>query len=248
MKLHVQGLGDLIGNRAFGEGGLKPVIPAEKIVRVYDPTDHECVGDGRLGAAPVIRRRSRVGACAMRPDLQSIPVGPGNAATAGADRDQFHRRQADGKTLIEKRLRIFFERIPVDKPDVETGAAHIRGDDLVLSQLVAEKTCRHQPGDGAGIDHRHRLASHIRRAPGAPCGRDDLYRMGQLVGRQPGIEILNISLRNRPHIGVYNGRDRTFEFAHARGDFMRQADRKTGRRLPNQGRYLLLMFRVPECP
>ena len=102
---------------------------------------------GGLGAAAPIGGGPRVRAGTLRADMKPVAIRPGDTAAAGADRDQFYRRQRDRKAVVEERAGVFFEGIAVDQTDIETCAAHVSRDDLVVAELIAEKTCRYQPAD-----------------------------------------------------------------------------------------------------
>ena len=69
--------------------------------------------------------------------------------------------------MIEKRLRVLFQRVAVDQSDIETGAPHVRCDDFVVSQLIAQKTAATSPATGPELttDTARRLISAARAAP-----------------------------------------------------------------------------------
>ena len=248
LQVKPEGLGDTLGNCARRQCRVEFVGAAEEIFRIDNTADQQRVGDGRFGAAPAIGRRAGIRSRALRADMKAIAVCPGDAAAAGTDRHQLYRRQRDRQALVEIRPRVFFKRIAVDQADIETGAAHIGGDDLVVTELIAQETRRDQSADRAGIDDRDGLPADIRRPRGAAVRRDDLNRVRQSGRGQTAVEIADIRLGERPDIGVDDRGDSPFEFAHFRRNLMGQADRYTRCDLRTYCRYTLFMYRVAECP
>jgi len=74
-------------DRARGQRRLQREPPADEIVRIEATEDQVRIGDGRLVAAEVVARGSRVGASALRSDSEeSTRIDVGDRAAASADR------------------------------------------------------------------------------------------------------------------------------------------------------------------
>ena len=138
----LQRLGDLLGDAARGGIGVELHLTAEEVVGI-EPTKHDIgVGDGRLGAAPAVADRARIGARALRADLERADVvDPGDRAAAGADLDHVDHRQhhrmarriaADVVAGRERRLAV------LDQARLGGGAAHVERDHVVVAERLAD--------------------------------------------------------------------------------------------------------------
>src|SRR5947207_430312 len=80
-RSHLERIVDLPPDSLRGGLGIENHPPAEEIVRIEAPEREIRVGDGGLRAAAAIADRPRLGACALRADLQGADiVDPGDAA------------------------------------------------------------------------------------------------------------------------------------------------------------------------
>ena len=107
--------------------------PAEEVPRIEEAEDHVGVGDGRRGAAPAVAGGPRVGARALRSDVQDLAGHARDGAPAGAQRVDVERGERDlrdAHPLLpgELRLAVLQER------DVGAGAPHVEGDQVALAE------------------------------------------------------------------------------------------------------------------
>src|SRR5262249_28463859 len=87
-------IGDPLLDAAPRAVGIELHLAAEEIVGIKPPEHHVGVGDGRLGAAAAIADRTRIGARALRPDLERPDiVDPPHRAAAAAALDHIDHRQ-----------------------------------------------------------------------------------------------------------------------------------------------------------
>ena len=143
-------------------------LAAEEAVGADAAEDDVGVGDGQLGAAAPIADRARVGAGAVRTDLERADlVDPGNAAAAGADLHdvdhRHHRRMAvrisaDVIALGDGRLAAMHEA------GLGRGAAHVEGDGVLVAEIAADLRGRNDAADRPGFHHGDRhLLGGVRR-------------------------------------------------------------------------------------
>ena len=153
------------------------MVPPRKLLRI-EPAEHDIgVGDGRFGAAAAIADRARVGAGALRSDLQRADlVAPGDRAAAGADLDhvdhRHHDRMAAGiaADIIARR----HGRLAVaDQACLGGGAAHVERDDVAVAELLADLRRGDDAADRAGFHHRHRALLRDFRRHHAAVGAHD---------------------------------------------------------------------------
>ena len=131
-------------------------------------------------------------------------VDVGNGTAAGAHGDDVDHGDAGGIALHravvgQLSLAVF------DQAHIDTGAAHVKGDDLVQSHLLA---------DVNGTDHTGRRTGH-RRLNGTVyrlCNGDDrAVGLGD-IGSHPNarlldgtLEVVDVLLHHRPQIGIEHG-------------------------------------------
>ena len=146
-------------------------------------------------------------------------IGGRDAAATGADGYHAYRRRQHRQALVEEWLPVLLKHAARDQPDIEAGAAHVAGDDIVISQFPADMPRRHQTADRTGIDDRNRLAGHLV-GQGHPTGtfhylnRGDQPPSGEFILKRS-----DIAFGHRPDKGVDHGGHHAFEFADARRDF-----------------------------
>ena len=137
---------------AIAFGGGSPVDlqrAAGKEIGIQIAEQQIGVGHGRRGPAASITGRARLRAGAVRPDLEQTDlIATRDAAAAGADLDQFDRRQADrqaaafDKALLPRRLEpVGDQRLAaIDQAQLGGGAAHIKGEQVVDPVARRRKT------------------------------------------------------------------------------------------------------------
>ena len=107
---------------------------AEEIIRIEIAADEVGVGDGRPRAAAAVAGRARIGAGALRPDVEeAAAVDPGDRAAAGGDRRHVERGHVDlaARDHAFGRLQ---RRAAFDEGDVGAGAAHVERDEPALAR------------------------------------------------------------------------------------------------------------------
>ena len=89
-------IGDVRLERGARGGDIERLRAAEEIIRIEIAADEVGVGDGRPRAAAAVAGRARIGAGALRPDVEkAAAVDPGDRAAAGRDRRHVERRHVD---------------------------------------------------------------------------------------------------------------------------------------------------------
>ena len=95
--VHPQRLGDLRSDGLFRGTAIERHASAQEEIRVQVAEQQVGVGDRRFSAAAAVARWARVGASALRPDLQKPKtIDPRDGPTAGANLDQVDHRHLDG--------------------------------------------------------------------------------------------------------------------------------------------------------
>ncbi len=118
---------------------------AVEVVRIDVAEDDVGIGQRRLLPAASIADRARIGASALRPDLDQPHVSAREAAAAGADLEQFERRHVDRQSAAfaithlvdleagrDRRIRA------VDGPELRRGPAHVEGEDMIATFLLTD--------------------------------------------------------------------------------------------------------------
>src|SRR5207302_10227006 len=122
------------------------------------PERERCIGDGGLGAAAAVARRSRPCSGAARADSkQAADVDICDRAAAGADRADVDPRglhgQPDDRALVEE-LRAALD----DQAGVEARAADVRRDRIADPELAREPGCALRSGYRPGPERLERPA------------------------------------------------------------------------------------------
>ena len=184
-----------------------------QLAGVKTAKNHVGVGDRRQIAATPVADGPRVGAGALRPDLEEAGfVDPRDRPAAGADGADIDHRNVDRHRIFDLDL-VRHRRLAVaDQRHVCRGAAHVIADEV--------RPVGAAPGIGggnhAGGRPRHnglrRLANHPVRRDGAAIAVHHqklaaIAAIGKLVG-----EPLHIPLQKRLHRGVHRRRHPALEF------------------------------------
>ena len=150
---------------------MEPHLAAEEIVGVEVAEQQVGVGDRRRRASCAVAGRPGLGARAVGADAQQAErIDPGDAAAAGADLDEVHRRR------LEKQAAAFLEasharhlelggarRLAAgDQRDLGGRAAHVEGENVGRAEPLGEMRGDRDAGSGPGLDQPHReLAGEI---------------------------------------------------------------------------------------
>ena len=147
-------LGDPLADRLLGGVAVQRHAPREELVRA-EVAEHEVgVGDRRLGPAELVGHRARVGAGALRADLEPVAqraVDPGDRAAAGTDRQRLQHGGRDHPLVDDRVELVVAHRVPDDQADVERRAADVGGDDVVRAELAGDVTRADQAGDRPAV-------------------------------------------------------------------------------------------------
>ena len=128
-ELHLQRLGDLARQRRARRRDVEHLRAAEEIFRIEKAADQVGVGDGRPRAAAPVADRARIGAGALRADIEkAAAVDPGDRAAAGRDRGHVERRHVD-LPARDGALGHLERHAALDEGDVGAGAAHVERDE-----------------------------------------------------------------------------------------------------------------------
>ena len=151
-------------------------------VRV-DVTEHDIgIGDGGVGAAEIVRCRPRHGAGALGPDLQAVAHGgvqPGDRAAAGPDGTRLQDGHIHPPAVDEGMVLVEPAAAGHHQAEVEAGAAHVRDDDIIIAERLADvgpaDESRHRSAI-KGLDGRG--AEDLRHAAAVVHHHDDLVVAG----------------------------------------------------------------------
>ena len=151
-------------DRARRGRGIEAHLAAEKELRVEIAEHQIGIGHGRLVAALPVAGRARIGAGAVRPDLeQPEAVDPGDAAAAGADLDHLDHRHLDRQAaaLLEAVLAVDLEICRdqgfamLDQAGLGGGAAHVEREQARAVDQPAVVGGGERAGGRAGLDQAH---------------------------------------------------------------------------------------------
>ena len=205
----------------FGLAGIELHLAAQESARRADAQGHIGVGDGGLGAAAVVAGGAGKGTGAARTHLQHPSASSQAMSCRRADGRDIH-----GGSSGEIAHGVLGGRdLTIDHGDVDAGAAHVEGDQLVVADHAPMKAAPMTPEAGPG----ERL--HRRRRPpprSSPCRiwwkiRQVMPAVGGLLGQ--GIEV---AAHPPADIGVDDADQQRFALALLRPD-LRGADIDVGK-------------------
>ena len=197
--------GDLVGNTVLSRRQIEPKLAAEKVIRAQIAQNQIGVGHGWRRAAAAIANGSGIGAGACRPDLQHAAfIDDGDATAARADSANIehgkrHCVAAHRSFRGETHLAVLDER------NVEARAAHVHGDEILITGSRSAENTRHRP---ARRSRQKRATGKARRHFGrhhAAVGLHDqqsAVKPGALQARRQAFEITG---QNRSDVGVKRG-------------------------------------------
>ena len=126
-----------------------------------DGTDHDVgIGRGGLDAAFAVAGRAGIGTGALRADAQhAAVVDPGDRAAARTDRDDVEHRRADRQSV---NLAFRGQRRPavLHQADVGRGAAHVEGDEILVTRARGLARGADHAGRRAGIKRGDSALAH----------------------------------------------------------------------------------------
>ncbi len=225
--VHMQGIGDVALQRRARRTGVERLRAAEEVIGVEVAAYEVGVGDRGPGTAASIAGRPRIGAGALRPDIEeAAAVDPGDRAAAGGDRRHVERGYVD----LPARDHPLgdFERHPAfDEGDVGAGAAHVEGHKAAPRVLAREIGARLRAGGGAGKQRMHGVAAGDRRRKRhhAAVRLHQKTLLGpDPVGIQTAVEMTDVVHHDRLEISVEQRRREPRPFADARQHLARQRD------------------------
>lgn len=235
VHVQAQSVADLLYRR-LGRLHVQLHLSAQKLGRQVSD-DEVGVGHGRLRPSLAVAGGPRVSAGRLRPH----PKRPshlrhvGDRAAPGAHRANVHARHLDRDDLAGKPPAVGNLRLPLDRhlpvlaeSDVRGGPTHVEGEDVLVACAAGDVEC---PGDASGwageyaVDRvlRRYLSSHetgIRTEQIELPGHSDLFH-----GR---LEVANIGLHSRPHIGVEAGSEGALVLAELGENVGGDGDGKAG--------------------
>jgi hypothetical protein len=214
------------------------------------------VGDRRLFAAQSVARRSRIRAGRVRTDAQGTTrIDPGDAAPTGADLGEIDRGNLDRHpgslaSAAEAARAADVEVVGDVGPTVTHDtrfrgrAPHVERDDIAPTDVAADVLGRDHSRGGPGLDRVHR-------PPGRERGRHDAAaRAHDVDGRrdarvaQSALEVDEVSLHHRAHVGRHQGGRGSLVLAKLGPDLRGRHDREVRQRRPGQARHPSLVVGV----
>ncbi len=135
--VHSQRLGDILADRLMRSFDIQAHLTAEEILRVDDAQHHIGIGDRRLDTASPVAGRTRRRARAFGANREVTVLHAGDRSAARTDGGHLDRRQGHVETpFLAHRLE---QRLTVDdQADIEAGAAHVGGQDVLVAQQLTE--------------------------------------------------------------------------------------------------------------
>ena len=237
--------GDLLRDGSFGGVAVERHGAAEEPGRAEPAEDEVGVGVGRLFAAALVGRRTRVGAHALRPVAQAAArVDPGDAAAAGADGDDLDRGEHDRVAELDRPLVGDAHLTAVHQRDVGAGAAHVEADGVVEAALAGEEGAGHGPRCRAGDGDAGGVAGDRLRGHDAAAGVEDedvafVLAIAQAVG-----EIRQVAADDRRQAGVDDRRAEALVLEDLGQDLVGGADEDARRLLLHDRLHARLVLAV----
>ena len=201
-------------DRPAGRLHVEPHPAAQEEVGVEVAQEEVGVGDRRLLPARSVAGRARIGARAVRPDLQEThAIHPRHRAAARPDLDQLHHRHPDREAgaLLEavgaRDLELAREErlAAIDHAGLGGGAAHVEGEQPVQAHLPGAARRRERARGGARLDEPDRDALGGLRGGDAARGHHDVEPARDPELLQLALEVVEVARHQRHHVHVRGG-------------------------------------------
>ena len=203
-------------------------------LRIEIAEDQVGVGDGRPRAATAVAGRPRLGARALRPNLNEPErVDLGDAAAARSDLDHADRRGRDGKaarlgeTTRTGDLELVgqWQDAVADQAGLRRRTAHVVGDHLRQFEETGESLRHHRAGDRPGFDQPHWEVCRGSGRADTAIRQHDLQRCRKPALAGTCFEPAEIAAGQGLHVGVDHRRRAALELTDLGQHVRRQRDR-----------------------
>src|SRR4051812_43146725 len=198
------------GPAAYGKGSTDPVVTDANLVLGRINAENKIgVGHHRIGRALAIGGWSRIGARALRSDMDAAGrIAPRNRAAARSDLDDVDDRNLHrlAARLAADDVAVFDGRDAVgDQACLRRGAAHVEADAALDAHQRREPARTDNAGDRAGFHHRHRLLLGETHRHHAAVGAHDVDLAAELLVAQVVLQPAQIGLHARADESVERG-------------------------------------------
>ena len=176
-------------------------LAAEEIIGIEAAENGVAIGDGGFRAAAVEADRAGIGAGAFRPeaDLLGQRIDLEDHAGAGADRVEMQRRHIELEA-VHQRLVLDPRLAARDDAHVEARAAHVRADQRVIADQLADIGRTENAADRAG-DHGLVQARMVDRGQAAE-GEQRLHAIFEAIFLRDVLDALELLAAARRGIGL----------------------------------------------
>ena len=198
-----QGVRHVGTDHGLGCRGVDGESSSEQMGTAQASEHHVRVGDRRAISASAVAGRAGLGARARRADAQrAARIDPGDAAAARAHLRQIDDRHADGvpgavqpapdvALAADLVLGGGLDAAVLDEARLGGGAAHVEGDEVRATDLIAEALRGDDPGCGSGLDRGGGHPEHLGHVQDPAVRPHDVERreieLGQ--GRRQAFEV-----------------------------------------------------------
>ena len=242
-------LGDAVARRVFVETHRT----AREVVGVEVSEQQVGIGHRRPGAAAAVADRPGVGPGALRSELhEAHGVDPGDAAPAGADLDHVDRRHRHRKAararespgarhfeLVRDRHRPVADEARLGRRAPHVERQHLRQRER-LRDLAPHDGPRHRPR----LDEPQREVGSRLGGPETAVGQHHPQRRGVSGARESGVEVAEVALNERLHVGVDHRGAGALVLLDLRQHLGGGGHRELGGELSQEPRRLLLVLGV----
>ena len=222
-------------DRSPGGGEVEPHRAPREVVGV-EASEHEVrVRHRGHVAAPAVADRAGLGPGALRADPEGARhlVDPDHAPAPAPDRLDVHLRQ-----VVLVLVHLAPERVgglaAVDDPDVERGAAHVGGDDVLVAHGPGRVPRTHHPRDRPRVEGEERRAPRDLDGDGAARGLGDLERGAVSRLFEPPLDVREVARGDRPHVGVEARGGRSFVLAPLGHELVGAGDEEVRGEVPDE--------------
>ena len=233
-------------DRPSSGGRVEPDAPAEEARWIERSEDEVRVRHRRGFAAPSVGRGPGIRAGALRADRERAePVDPGDAAAAGADREDVALREVhgvSGRVATKPHLRVAVD----DEAHIGGRAAHVEAEDAFASGGGADLGRANDPGRGPRGDERDRKSLRLYRPGDAPVRLYEVERRLEARLGELSLERLDVPSHERKEAAVHDRRTRAQVLPELGRDAGGDCHGNGRQLLAEEPRRLLLVRRVRE--
>ena len=218
--------------------------PGSELAFPQHPQIKKRIGDGRFAAAPTVAGWARRGTRTARANLQQAAmIHKRDGAAAGTDRPYIHpwglNRHAIDLALVQQP-----RRAVDDQARIETGAAHIGGNQVAESRDSGQLRAPLGTPNGPRHDGFERPLDRVGERHGSSAGTSDETGTAEADGGKVGLHMVQVTRHSAANERIHNRRAGSLVVPVFAGQAVRERNGPVVSRLPQNGFGLEFMLGI----